>query len=118
MSGDYFPIKNTNTGTVHACTELEIHDESYFSTGCGKPVDPWSSDWNANEVQGADITCKTCRATLKASKQYRISRGLVDVCEGLIEDMKARPGAYLHADHSLLDRIEQICLRSHTDLAI
>ena len=108
----YYRTQSRNSGKVHAYAEA---GDDFYSTYCGRTLDPFDSQW---EETDADITCGTCRNGLHASKYYRIARDLVEVCEGLVQDMKDRPGAYIHADKSALSTIEAICQRSHSHIAI
>lgn len=114
----YHPIQSKVTGTTHGYTQAgEIRGEPQFYTACGRSVDPWSDAWET-QIQEREISCGTCRRSLQGSKEHRIARDLTEIGELLVQDIAARPGAYIHADHELLSRIERLCQAAKTDLGI
>jgi len=98
--------RNPKTGVVHAILTPDDSDESY--THCGTPYS-WSWDLMPDD---AIVTCSTCRKSLIAGHNGRLATDLKEQCLALLEDRKARPGAYIHVSPAL-DQIEQILDLEH-----
>jgi len=86
------------TGTARTGSEtIHISQDEWISTYCGKDVESF-----AFETHGP-ATCKTCLRAFELSSDYRIARKLETLAWQLYDDMKARPGAYTHADRNAIE---------------
>ena len=87
-----------NSGIVHA-----QQDDSDWLV-CGKPNE---DSIGASIFTDTDdpITCKVCKRSLELSHSHRLARELSALARMLYQDTQQRPGAYLHADRNIIQRM-------------